>query len=151
MSKHLKGFPDLPPIWLLGALVAVWILGRAPGPSLGAVGDWLGGVLILAALGLIGWAAVWFRWKSTPIMPHHAPDALIVEGPYRLSRNPIYLALVAIALGAALRQDSLLALLPVPALWWVLDRRFAAPEEAALGAAFGAGAEPYLKATRRWL
>ncbi|PWJ18017.1 methyltransferase family protein [Jannaschia seohaensis] len=152
LARHLKGFPDLPPIWLLGALFCVWSLGRGPGPSAaGAIGQWLGGALIVAALALIGWAALWFLRKRTPIEPHHRPEALIVEGPYRISRNPIYLALVTIALGAALRQDSLLALLPVPGLWWVLDRRFAAPEEAGLRSAFGSAAEPYLKATRRWI
>ncbi|TFL19677.1 methyltransferase family protein [Jannaschia formosa] len=151
LAEHLKGFPDLPPIWLLGAVAASWLLGRGPGPSAGPVGEWVGGAAVVLGLGLILWAAIWFRRKRTPIMPHHDPDALIVEGPYRLSRNPIYLAMVVIAAGVALRQDSLLALLPVPALWWVLDRRFAAVEEARLQARFGAAAEPYLAQTRRWL
>ena len=151
LTDHLRGFPDLPPIWLLGTLALSWLLGLGPGPSAGTVGHWIGGATILAGLGLVLWAALWFRRKRTPIEPHHAPTALIVEGPYRISRNPIYLALVAIALGSALRQDSLLALLPVPALWWVLDRRFAAVEEDGLRAAFGAAAHPYLRRTRRWL
>lgn len=147
----LKGFPDLPPVWLLGTMAVSWALGRVPVPAFGAVGHVTGGLLIAAALGLILWSA-WFFWrKRTPIEPHHRPEALIVEGPYRLSRNPIYLALLIIALGFALRQGGGLALLPVPALFLVLDRRFAAPEEAGLRTAFGAGAERYLATTRRWL
>lgn len=147
----LKGFPDLPPIWLLTTMALSWGLGQVPFPSLGGFGHAVGGVLIAVALGLILWSA-WFFWrKRTPIEPHHAPKALIVEGPYRLSRNPIYLALLIIAAGFALRQGGLLALLPVPALFFALDRRFAAPEEAGLRAAFGAQAEGYLAATRRWL
>lgn len=147
----LKGFPDLPPIWLLATMALSWGLGRVPVPSLGGLGHAVGGVLIAAALGLILWSA-WFFWrKRTPIEPHHAPKALIVEGPYRVSRNPIYLALLIIAAGFALRQGGLLAVLPVPILFFVLDRRFAAPEEAGLRAVFGPDAERYLTATRRWL
>lgn len=151
LRDHLRGFPDLPPLWLLGTMAASTLLGRT---GIGASGGWAhtaGGVLIALGLALIGWAALWFRRKRTPIEPHHAPTALIVEGPYRLGRNPIYLALVLIAVGYGLRQPSVLALLPPPALWWVLDRRFARIEEDRLRAAFGAAAEPFLRGTRRWL
>lgn len=148
----MKGFPDLPPIWLLGTMALSWGLARLlPAPSPGAVGLWLGAGIIVAGLALIAWSGLWFLRKRTPIEPHHAPKALIVEGPYRVSRNPIYLALVAIALGYALRQENILALLPVPVLLVILDRRFASAEESGLRAAFGAQAETYLRTTRRWL
>jgi protein-S-isoprenylcysteine O-methyltransferase Ste14 len=49
----------------------------------------------------------WFWRKKTTIEPHHTPTALIVEGPYRLSRNPIYLALLALLAGYVLRLGSL--------------------------------------------
>lgn len=147
----LKGFPDLPPVWLLGAMVLSWGLGRVPFASFGAVGSVVGGGLILLALALILWSA-WFFWrKRTPIEPHHVPQTLIVEGPFRVSRNPIYLALLVIASGYALRQGSVLAFLPVPILFLVLDRRFAAPEESLLRKTFGKGAEEYIAATRRWI
>ena len=147
----LRGFPDLPPIWLLATMTLSWLLGRLPLPGAGTVGQWGGALLIALGLLLIAWAALHFWLKRTPIEPHHRPKALIVEGPYRLSRNPIYLALVVIALGFALRQDAITGLLPVPALWWVLDRRFAAVEEALLRDEFGAEATAYLARTRRWL
>jgi protein-S-isoprenylcysteine O-methyltransferase Ste14 len=151
LRSHLRGFPDLPPLWLAGSLAASWALGRTRIADVGPGADGVGALALLAGLGLIGWAGVWFRRKRTPIMPHHDPEALIVEGPYRVSRNPIYLGLLAIALGFALRQPSALALPPVLALWWVLDRRFARPEEARLLAEFGAAAEGFLRRTRRWL
>jgi protein-S-isoprenylcysteine O-methyltransferase Ste14 len=151
LTNHLRGFPDLPPIWLLGALGLSWGLGRLhffPRPE-GAQA--VGGVLIALGLGLIAWAGLWFLRKRTPIEPHHDPRALIVEGPFRLSRNPIYLALVVIAAGIVLRQPSMLAILSVPLLWAVLDRRFARPEEARLREAFGAQAHDFVARTRRWL
>ncbi len=108
-------------------------------------------VLALAGLALIGWAALWFWRKKTTIEPHHAPTALIVEGPYRLSRNPIYLGLLAILTGAVVWLGTLSAV-PVPvAFAAILSRRFIEPEEATLRRAFGSEAERYLTATRRWL
>lgn len=149
----MKGFPDLPPLWLLLGLAVVWLLGsqlpllRIAGP----VGQAAGLVLALAGLALILWSALWFWRKRTTIEPHHAPRALIVEGPYRLSRNPIYLGMVAILTGAVLWQGALSAL-PVPfAFAAILSRRFIQPEEAALRRAFGDEALRYLGSTRRWL
>lgn len=108
-------------------------------------------VLLLAALGIIAWAAFWFFRKKTPIEPHHTPKTLIVEGPFRLTRNPIYLALVLLTLASAIGHGSVFGLVAAAALWWVLDRRFAAPEEALLLATFGAEAQEYLARSKRWL
>jgi protein-S-isoprenylcysteine O-methyltransferase Ste14 len=149
----LKGFPDLPPIWLLLGLGLVWFLGthlplvRLFGPVWQAAGV----LVAVAGLALILWAALWFWRKRTTIEPHHDPSALIVEGPYRLSRNPIYLGMLAILTGAVLWQGAL-SPVPVPvAFAAILTRRFILPEEAALRRAFGPEAERYIRATRRWL
>lgn len=149
----MKGFPDLPPLWLLLALALVWVLGtwlplvRLFGPVWQAAGLVLG----LAGVGLILWSALWFWRKRTTIEPHHDPSVLIVEGPYKLSRNPIYLGMLAILTGGVLWQGAL-SPVPVPfAFAAILTRRFIEPEEAALRRAFGAEGERYLKATRRWL
>ncbi len=149
----MKGFPDLPPIWFAGFAAAVWILSRSlPIVSFdNPVTDLLGALLILAGLGLAAWSLYWFRRRQTTFEPHHTPTALIVEGPFRLSRNPIYVGLVAILAGYALRQGALAPLLLLPLFWGVLHRRFALPEEAGLRAAFGSEAEAYIAATRRWL
>ncbi len=115
---------------------------------LAGVASWL---LLAVALGIIGWSALWFYWKKTPIEPHHQPRELIVEGPYRLSRNPIYLALVLLTVASALGHGSLIGLAAAVGLWWVLDRRFAEPEERLLKAMFGDAADTYLARTRRWI
>lgn len=149
----MKGFPDLPPIWWLGSVAMIylgqWLL---PGlhVSVGLLGivSW---ALLVAALGIVGWSALWFWRKKTPIEPHHRPKTLIVEGPYTLSRNPIYLALVMITLSSALGHGSVIGLAAAVGLWWVLDRRFAGPEEALLRDTFGAEAEAYLRQTKRWI
>ena len=153
LSAHIKGFPDLPPIWWLGSIVVIYLC-KALVPGLhfpGAVLNGLSWILLLAALGIVIWSALWFWRKKTPIEPHHTPKALIVEGPYRLSRNPIYLALVMLTLSSALGHGSVIGVFVAAGLWWVLDRRFAEPEERGLRAAFGGEAEVYLEQTRRWV
>jgi protein-S-isoprenylcysteine O-methyltransferase Ste14 len=153
LDGPLKGFPDLPPVWLAGFLAMAWLLDRGL-PLVEAFGPLfrvLGLVLILAALGLIGWSALWFWRKKTTIEPHHTPSALIVEGPYRLSRNPIYLGLLALLVGYVMWLGSLSpAILPF-AFFRVLTARFIEPEEEGLRRLFGAEAHAYLSRTRRWL
>lgn len=153
LDGPLKGFPDLPPVWLAGFMALAWVIDRGM-PLVAAFGPVYrvaGGLLMLAALGLIGWSAWWFWRKRTTIEPHHQPTALIVEGPYRLSRNPIYLALLALLVGYVLRLGSLAPVILPVAFYIVLTRRFIEPEEAALRRLFGAAAQDYLARTRRWL
>ena len=148
----MKGFPDLPPLWLALFLVLNYGVARVvPGVPVGAATGGLSWVLIGAGLLLIGWSALWFWRRKTTIEPHHTPQALIVEGPYRLSRNPIYLALAMILLGAVIGRGQPLSILLLPAFIYVLNRRFIIPEEQALRGAFGAEAEAYIASTRRWI
>lgn len=149
----MKGFPDLPPVWWSGS-VAIIYLGEWFMPGLHFSAGLLTAiswVLLATALGIVGWSGLWFWRKKTPIEPHHRPKTLIVEGPYRLSRNPIYLALVMITLSSALGHGSVIGVAAAAGLWWVLDRRFAGPEEALLYVTFGAQAETYFRETKRWI
>jgi protein-S-isoprenylcysteine O-methyltransferase Ste14 len=146
-----RDFPDLPPVWAVGVLtaqaLAAWLL---PVILIGPVTRATGWVPVAIGLGLIGWSAWWFRAKRTSIEPRETPKALIVEGPFRLNRNPIYAGMAAIVLGAALIWGSPLALVVVPAFLWIVTRRFVLGEEAALIAAFGDEARRYIAASRRW-
>jgi len=147
----MKGFPDLPPIWaaaiaalawLLSQMLPIWRFGDPGRPA---------DALILIGLGIILWSAVYFFTKKTPIEPHHTPKTLIVEGPYRLSRNPIYLGLTLILVGYALGLGAITALLPVIAFPMIIARRFVQQEEAALRQAFGTEADEYIDRTARWI
>lgn len=149
----MRGFPDLPPVWWLGSIAAIYIFKFiAPGlhPDIWWL-DALSWLVLLGALGIIGWSAWYFFARKTPIEPHHTPKALIVNGPYQWSRNPIYLALVLLTLSSAMSNSSVLGLVLAGVLWGVLDRRFAAPEEALLQQTFGPAADAYLAQVRRWL
>ena len=149
----MKGFPDLPPIWFAGFCVAAWFLARelplvmAFGPLFWGVGL----IMIAAGLGVILWSALWFLRKKTTIEPHHNPTTLITEGPFRFSRNPIYLGMVLMLTGYVAWLGALSAVL-LPGLYIaVLTLRFILPEEDRLREAFGQEAERYMQATGRWL
>lgn len=143
---------DIPPVWLLGALVLAWAIARAaPVPAFGdwaqALGRWVAGLGLLCIL-----AAAWeFLRARTTIIPHQAPTALVQTGIFRLSRNPIYLGDALILAGAGLYWQAPLALVLLPAFLWVIQRRFIIAEEARLSAAFGADFDDYAARVRRWI
>lgn len=137
---------DLPPLWLLACVFVAWTF-QGPLPEV----FWPGVILLMLA----GWitiaALVAFRRAKTTVIPHQEPSALITDGIYRYSRNPIYLADVLILLGLSLIWGSALGLLLTPALMLVLDKRFIQPEEARLKAAFGDAFETYRARVRKWI
>ena len=152
MAATDRRFPDLPPVWALAFALAAIALGRwlPPGPFQNPAWRWLGVALMLAGFGLAIWAARWFRRKRTTIYPSGAPTRLIVEGPFRINRNPIYTGMALILAGWAFILGSAVALVPVALFVLVITRRFIPGEEAALRRIFGAEAEDYLRRTRRW-
>jgi len=143
---------DLPPIWLLGALGLAWGAGHLlPTPALGAWGGWVGPLLVLFGLLLTVAAVARLARARTTIVPHRPPAALVTDGIFRWSRNPIYLADVLFLAGAVLYWGPAAPLVLVPALAWVLRVRFILPEEGRLRAAFPRAFEAYADRTRRWI
>lgn len=111
------------------------------------VGIWLigiGGVLSLLCIGILLAA-------RTTIVPHRVASMLVTWGPYRFSRNPIYLSLALIYLGVAgiFAQIWPLVLLPLPI---IVAQHVVIPfEEARLREKFGDTFEQYCRKVRRWL
>jgi len=87
----------------------------------------------------------------TSILPGGSTTVLLQAGPFRLSRNPLYLGLVALDVGLSLLVPSFWALVLVPvgvaALFWGAIR----PEERYLSAKIGVDYEDYCARVRRWL
>jgi protein-S-isoprenylcysteine O-methyltransferase Ste14 len=86
-----------------------------------------------------------------PVRPFTEPVALVSDGMFRLSRNPMYLGLILVLAGAALLLSSPLALLVAPAYGWWVQRRFIAREERLLEDRFGDAYRAYCLRVRRWV
>lgn len=106
----------------------------------------------------VGMFAVWNGWglalmgrARTGLLPGVATTRLLARGPFRVSRNPLYLGLIALDAGIALLWPSFWALLFVPLGVLALTWGAILPEERHLRAVFGAGYEDYVRRVRRWL
>ena len=145
---------DIPPVWLLGALVLAWVQKSFYDYGLGFGPVWadlLGGLLVGGGLILAGLAVTEMRRHRTTVIPHMEADRLVSSGIFKRSRNPIYLGDVMILAGLILYWDAVLAFPLIPILFWVLETRFIVPEENRLRKKFRADFARYEKDVRRWL
>ena len=111
----------------------------------------VGAVVLLAGLALAIWAVATFRRIGTTANPAGGSTALAFEGPYRLSRNPMYLSLLIMAAGIGLMANTLWPLLLLPLVVVILRRKIIANEERYLTAKFGEPYRAYMARVRRWL
>lgn len=107
--------------------------------------------LIIGGVVLDGAAAGYFRRIGTNVQPFKPSTVLGTDGPYRFSRNPIYLGFAITYAGLAIAMDSVLALVLLIPCLIVVDRFVIAREERYLAAKFGADYDAYRARVRRWL
>lgn len=92
-----------------------------------------------------------FKKADTTVKPFRKPSSLIIEGPYRISRHPMYLGMVAALLGLAVLLGTLTPMLVAPVFGALMDRIFIVPEEKDMEETFGDGYREYKKTVRRWI
>lgn len=145
-----------PPILVVSTLLAGGALDRVSGHALSSLVAFpgaaaLGGLIVAAAVANDLWCAAVFARIGTTILPHRAASQLATEGPFRFSRNPIYVSHVAIVLGLGLLLRSPFAVLLTPLLAIGLQKLAVEPEERHLIGKFGDDYRAYMARTRRWL
>ena len=110
-----------------------------------------GSILAATAVALEIWSIGTF-WKSgTSPIPIKPSTALVVSGPYRFTRNPMYLSMTTAYVAAALIADTPWPLFLLPVLLPIVDRLVIRREERYLAATFGEPYERYMERVRRWL
>ncbi|MGI9223127.1 MAG: methyltransferase family protein [Woeseiaceae bacterium] len=112
---------------------------------------YLGAVPVLAAIWIVGKSALRFRRHDTTVMPYEKSSALVTDGFYEYSRNPMYLAMLLFPAGVAWLLGSVTAFLPLPFMYGILRFRVIAMEEAMLEETFGEEYLAYKRKVRRWL
>ncbi len=140
----------VPGFWTVA--MPYWLVPRGTPPDLHGAGA-VGGVLIAAGFALYFACAFWgfaLRGRGTPL-PMDPPKKLVVEGPYRIVRNPMYWSVAFVMLGEAAVFHSL-ALVELVAAFAVGVNVFVLLyEEPALRRKFGEEYEAYSKRVPRWL
>jgi protein-S-isoprenylcysteine O-methyltransferase Ste14 len=142
-----------PPLVYLAGFVVGWLGSRWVPTHIVApdVARAVGAIPVLAGGLLVGAAIANFQRAGTTVRPDRASRALVIAGPYRITRNPIYVGLALLYIGLAIAAQSLWALLILPLVLWVIRTRVIAREEAFLHARFGATYADYQARVRRWL
>ena len=92
-----------------------------------------------------------FKLRGTTVKPFQSSSALVTDGVFGWSRNPMYLGMVLIVAGVAILLGSVTPWIAVAVLAVLLDRVFIAREETMLAGTFGAAFEDYRARVRRWL
>lgn len=131
-------------LWLAWELNARWPLALPKAPSIGWMMVAVGVLLMLSA------AATMWHHKTT-VNPYAGAAHLVTSGPFRFSRNPIYLADVLVYFGVMLIWGMLWPLLLYPLVWASIYFGVIRNEEAHLTAKFGETYRQYCKRVRRWL
>lgn len=142
----------VPPPAIVGALlVLAWLLDLAFPLPLAAPLRLAGLIVMGLGVALAGWAlALMLRARTDP-RPDRPDRVLIESGPFRSSRNPIYLGFLVFSAGLALRWGSLWGWLAVALAFLALDRLVVPREERYLRRRFGAAYEAYAARVRRWI
>ena len=143
----------LPPVVYFGALLAGTVLElvRPWDLPVPLTVRWIAGLVGVAALAFGGGARAAFGRAGTNVNPMHAATALVASGPFRFTRNPMYVAMTIFYLAIAIATRVawfLVLLVPVLALmhWGVVLR-----EERYLSGKFGAPYDEYRRRVRRYV
>ena len=144
---------DIPPLYLVLAIISMFLLHRWL-PIVELIGppwSWFGWALIAGGVGLAIWAERLFSRAGTGVRPFTPSTSLVAAGPYRFTRNPMYLGMMLVLLGGFLLAGSLGSLLPIPIFFWQIHSHFVLPEEEHMSRHFGEAYEAFKGITRRWL
>lgn len=113
--------------------------------------DALGGLLVVLGAVLLFGAGLAMRQAHTSADPYKPSTALVTSGPFRVTRNPIYLAWLPLVAGISIFTGTIWPLIMMAPVYVVVDRFIVAPEEAYLAEKFGASYQAYREKVRRWL
>jgi len=142
-----------PPLVMLAHLLAAFLLNWTIPFQFGFSKsfEWAGYILVFCGLGLAFSAVSQFGKMRTTLDPHGSVSAIVTSGPYRFSRNPIYLGFVCMLIGLPLALGNYWGVVLSPLLMAALYQLVIKHEEAYLEKKFRDVYASYKSRVRRWL
>ena len=111
----------------------------------------LGLILILSGISLVFVSFRFMRKMKTTFIPDGTPEVLISSGPFKFSRNPIYLGMLTVLVGVAFLMSSLSAIIIAFVFGMIINFTWIAHEEKKLHELFSEDWENYSSKVRRWI
>ena len=97
------------------------------------------------------WTDQLFKKVNTTVKPFEKPSTLILKGPFKISRNPMYLGMALLLVGAGFILGSITSFIGTILFIIAMEVRFIPTEEKFMFEQFGEEFEAYKKKVRRWL
>jgi len=140
------------PIWLFGLIIVAYVAGRLFALPAVFASRPIGIVLIVLGVVTTASGRMTFVRRKAEVVPwSEKHSTLVATGPYRITRNPMYLGLLIIGFGAAFVAGTWLMWL-VPVTLFILDNFIIIPfEEASMERAYGDAFLEYKRKVRRWI
>ena len=139
-----------PPVILLASIVLQIIL-LFSFPISVDLSSLLGLILILSGISLVFVSFRFMRKMKTTFIPDGTPEVLISSGPFKFSRNPIYLGMLTFLVGVAFLMSSLSAIIIAFVFGIIINFTWIAHEEKKLHELFSEDWENYSSKVRRWI
>ena len=131
-------------MWLLDKLFPGLQIINYPYTEFGILFIGVGAVFLI-------WSFCLFKKYQTPIIPGKKPTFVVMDGPYKFTRNPMYFSVTMILFGAAIMFGNALAFLGPLAFFLIIRKTFVPFEEQLMEELFGKKYIEYKKRVRRWL
>jgi len=144
----------IPPPLLLLALIALCLGAQAlwlGGFTVSPARDVLGALILLASVALFISCGRLFRKAGTPFRPTSPATAIVREGPYRFSRNPMYLGMAGLLAGLGVLLGGVSFAAAVVVFLGVVHFGVVLPEERYLESLLGETYRQYKRQVRRWV
>jgi protein-S-isoprenylcysteine O-methyltransferase Ste14 len=137
--------------YLIGFVVQLYLPIPIRAPEIVRIALIAGLILVVAGVAVAFSALGIFRKRSTTTIPFETPTSLVTSGPYRFTRNPMYVGLTLVYLGVAGTRAEVWPVIVLPVLLAYVNFIVVPVEERHLHDAFGDAYEQYGARVRRWL
>jgi len=113
---------------------------------------WVGGLIAAAAVLILGvWPIQQFKRSGQDVTPWTPTPEIVVSGPYKVTRNPMYLMMVLFCIGFAVILSDVWILILTPVCGWLIFLLAIRHEEVYLEEKFGDSYRAYKNRVRRWI